>query len=69
MIHRPVEARWRDVESNAHLPEVQEVIREEIRKGTIRVRPNPDGSIRIVPVRPRRKRSPKCSNLAQSPLT
>jgi hypothetical protein len=46
------DAYWRDLESHAHLPEVQEVIREEIRKGTIRVRPNPDGSIRIVPVRP-----------------
>jgi hypothetical protein len=43
---------WRDLESHAHLPEVQEIIREEIRKGTIRVRSNPDGSIRIVPLRP-----------------
>ncbi len=42
----------RDLESHAHLPEVQEVIREEIRKGTIRVRPKPGGGIRIVPVRP-----------------
>ena len=46
------DAYWRDLESHAHLPEVQEIIREEIKKGTIRVRPNPDGSIRIVPVRP-----------------
>ena len=30
-----------------HLPEVQELIPQEIQKGTIRVRPNPDGSIRI----------------------
>jgi hypothetical protein len=45
-------AYLRDLESHAHLLEVQEVIREEIRNGTIRVRPNPDGSIRIVPVRP-----------------
>jgi hypothetical protein len=42
---------WRDLESQAHLPEVQEIIRDEIQQGTIRVRPNPDGSIRIVPVR------------------
>ncbi len=46
------DAYWRDLESHAHLPEVQEIIREEIRKGTIRVHPRPDGSIRIVPVRP-----------------
>jgi len=44
------DAYWRDLESHAHLPEVQEIIRQEIQKGTIRVRPNPDGSIRIVPV-------------------
>ncbi len=42
-------AYWRDLESRAHLPEVQELIRQEIRNGMIRVRPNPDGSIRIVP--------------------
>jgi hypothetical protein len=46
------EADWRDLEAHAHVPEVQELIRQEMRKGTIRVRPNPDGSIRIVPVRP-----------------
>jgi len=45
------EADWRDLESNAHLPEVQERIRQEIQRGTIRVRPNSDGGIRIVPVR------------------
>ncbi len=50
MIHPTDEARWRDLESNAHLPGVQELIREEIRRGAIRVRPEPGGGIRIVPV-------------------
>jgi hypothetical protein len=45
-------AYWRDLESHAHLPDVQELIREEIQRGTIRVRPTPDGGIRIMPVRP-----------------
>jgi hypothetical protein len=44
------EARWRELESNAHLPEVQELIRQEIRDWTIRVRPKPGGGIRIVPM-------------------
>ena len=50
MIHRTDDARWRELESNAHLPEVQELIREEIQSGTIRVRPKRGGGIRIVPV-------------------
>ncbi len=50
MIPTTDEARWRELESNAHLPEVQELIREEILNGTIRVRPKPDGGIRILPV-------------------
>ena len=50
MIHPTDEARWRELDSNAHLPEVQELIRQEIHSGTIRVRPNPGGGIRIVPV-------------------
>ena len=41
MIHPTDEARWRELESNAHLPEVQELIRQEILNGTIRVRPKP----------------------------
>jgi hypothetical protein len=41
---------WRDLEANAHLPEVQEIIQQEIRRGTIRVVPKPGGGIRIVPV-------------------
>ena len=39
------DAYWRDLESHAHLPEVQEIIREENQKGTIRVRPNLDGGL------------------------
>ena len=50
MIHRTDEARWRDLASNAHLPDVQELIRQEIQNGTIRVRPKPGGGICIVPV-------------------
>lgn len=43
-------ACWRDLESNAHLPEVQELIREEIQSGTIRVCPKGKSGIRIMPV-------------------
>ena len=50
MIHPIDEARWRELESNAHLPDVQELIRQEIQSGTIRVRPKLRGGIRIVPV-------------------
>jgi len=50
MIHPTDEARWRELESKAHLPEVQELIRQEVQRGTIRVRPKRDGGIRILPV-------------------
>jgi len=50
MIHPTDEARWRELESNADLPDVQELIRQEIQRGTIGVRPKPGGGIRIVPV-------------------
>ena len=50
MIHSTNEAYWRELESNAHLPNVQELIRQEILSGTIRVRPRPAGGIRIVRV-------------------
>jgi hypothetical protein len=49
---------WRDLEAHPHLPEVQELIREEIQKGPIRVRPKPDGSIRIVLVGQPESREP-----------
>ena len=45
MIHPTDDARWRELESNAHLPEVQELIRQEILNGTIRVRPKRGGGI------------------------
>ena len=35
MIHPIDEARWRELESKAHLPEVQELIRQEIQSRTI----------------------------------
>jgi hypothetical protein len=41
---------WGDLETNAHLPEVQALIREEIFSGMIRVRPKPGGGILIMPV-------------------
>ncbi len=50
MIHAKDEDRWRDLEANAHLPEVQEIIRQEILSGIIRVRPKPQGGICIVPI-------------------
>jgi len=50
MPHRSDKACWRDLESDAHLPEFQEIIREEIQNGTIRVRPKPGGGILIVPI-------------------
>ena len=50
MIHPTDEARWRELESKAHLPEVQALIRHEIQRGTIRVRPKRGGGIRILPV-------------------
>ncbi len=48
MIHPTDEARWRELESKAHLPDVQELIRQEVQRGTIRVRPKPGGGIRIL---------------------
>jgi hypothetical protein len=50
MIHPKDKARWRELESTAHLPEVQELIRQKVQRGTIRVRPKPGGGIRILPV-------------------
>jgi len=49
MIHPTDEARWRELESKAHLPEVQELIRQEVQRGTIGVRPKRGGGIRILP--------------------
>jgi hypothetical protein len=58
MIHPRDEARWRDLEANAHLPEAQEIIRQEILRGTIRVHPKPGGGICIVPVRQQEREEP-----------
>jgi hypothetical protein len=44
------DAYWRDLESNSHRPEVQELIGEEIQSGTIRVRPKGKSGICILPV-------------------
>jgi hypothetical protein len=40
--------RWDALQAQAHRPDVQEQIRREIRKGTIRVRPAAGGGIRIL---------------------
>ena len=50
MTHRTDHAYWRDLEAEAHLPDVQGLIRQEIQNGTIRVRPKPGGGIRIMPI-------------------
>jgi hypothetical protein len=42
-------SRWATLEAQAHLPEVQAVIRREIMHGDIRVVPAPGGGIRIIP--------------------
>jgi hypothetical protein len=42
--------RW--LEANADRPEVQEFIRREIARGTLRVIPGPGDTIRIIPLRP-----------------
>jgi hypothetical protein len=41
--------RWESLQENAHLPEIQEIIRREIRRGTIRVVPAQGAGIRIIP--------------------
>jgi hypothetical protein len=51
MVPPPGETRLRWLEANAHRPEVQETIRREISRGSIRVIPTDRGGIRIVPVR------------------
>jgi hypothetical protein len=41
-------SRWETLQSEAHLPEIQAIIRREILRGTIRVTPAPGGGIRII---------------------
>ena len=43
----PTANRWEILQAGAHLLEVQEIIRAEISRGTIRVVPAPGGGIRI----------------------
>ncbi len=40
---------WERVQSQAHRPEIQVLIRRAITAGSIRVLPGPDGSLRIIP--------------------
>jgi hypothetical protein len=47
--------RW--LEANADRPDVQEMIREEIARRTVRVIPGPGDTIRIIPLRPVQDRS------------
>jgi hypothetical protein len=44
-----MQPHWRGLEAEADRPEIQELIRREIRRGTIRVVPAPEGTIRIIP--------------------
>jgi hypothetical protein len=43
--------RFADWEARAGEPEIQALIRGAIRRGEIRVRPTPEGAIRIIPTR------------------
>jgi hypothetical protein len=43
---------WERLQDEADRPEVQEEIRRRIREGLIRIRPGPDGRIRIIPAGP-----------------
>ncbi len=61
------DAYWRDLEANADLPEVQEIIRQEIQSGTIRVCPNGKTGIRILPVGIRESDGPIEVELAPAP--
>jgi len=47
--------RWDEIQAGAHLPEVQEFIRQAIARGAIRVMPDPDGGVRIAPTTPPRR--------------
>ena len=44
--------RWDALAANAHLPAVQEAIRREITRGTVRVRPAPGGGITLISTGP-----------------
>jgi hypothetical protein len=42
-------SRWETLQSKAHIPEIQAIIRREISRGTFRVTTAPGGGIRIIP--------------------
>jgi hypothetical protein len=69
MIHPTALAYWRDLETNAHLPEMQALIREEILSGAIRVRPRPGGGILIMPVGMPESKEPKVMDLLPPPIS
>jgi hypothetical protein len=52
MVPPPCDQRLKWLEANADKPEVQELIRQEIVRGTVRVIPGPGETIRIIPLRP-----------------
>jgi hypothetical protein len=52
------QSRWKALERNAHRPDVQDLIRQEIRNGTIRVVPDLKGGIRIIPTSTEMKTPP-----------
>ena len=54
----PDHSRWKALEREAHRPEVQDLIRQEIRNGAIRVVPDLKGGIRIIPTVPEQKAPP-----------
>jgi hypothetical protein len=52
MVSPLVDERLRWLEANADKPKVQELIRQEIARGTVRVIPGPGDTIRIIPPLP-----------------
>jgi hypothetical protein len=52
MIHLLGDHRLRWLEANADKAKVQELIRQEIARGMIRIIPGPGDTIRIIPRRP-----------------
>jgi hypothetical protein len=69
MIHPTDLAYWRDLEANAHLPDVQALIREEILSGAIRVRPRLGGGILIMPVGMPESEGPTAMDSPPAPIS